>query len=111
MQILIFIIIILTATNLDDVKMEQHEKQHKIIIYTKSYCPYCVRAKQLLKNKNLEYQEIDVEHDQELFEQMLDKSNGQKTVPQIFINGKHIGGCSDLYELDKNKELDKIVGI
>ena len=81
----------------------------KIIIYTKSYCPYCVKAKQLLKNKNLNITEIDITDNESLIEEMLLKSSGRKTVPQIFIDDFHVGGCDDLYALNEKGELDKIL--
>lgn len=81
----------------------------KIIIYTKSYCPYCVKAKQLLKNKNVSFTEIDITNNQSLIEEMLLKSSGRKTVPQIFIDDTHVGGCDDLYALNDKGELDKII--
>ena len=81
----------------------------KIIIYTKSYCPYCVKAKQLLKNKNVTFTEIDITNNQALIEEMLLKSLGRKTVPQIFIDDVSVGGCDDLYALNDKGELDKIL--
>ncbi|MDX1924620.1 MAG: glutaredoxin 3 [Rickettsiaceae bacterium] len=78
----------------------------KIEIFTTTYCPYCVKAKTLLKAKNLEFEEIDVTEDQEMRIALVEKSGGRKTVPQIFIGGVHIGGCDDLYELDKNGSLE-----
>lgn len=81
----------------------------KIIIYTKSYCPYCVKAKQLLKNKNVNAIEIDITNNQSLIEEMLLKSSGRKTVPQIFIDDFHVGGCDDLYALNDKGELDKML--
>ena len=81
----------------------------KVIIYTKSYCPYCVKAKQLLKNKNIDIIEIDITNNQSVIDEMLSKSSGRKTVPQIFINDFHVGGCDDLYELNDKGELDKIL--
>lgn len=80
-----------------------------ILIYTKSYCPYCVKAKQLLSNKNLEFSEIDITNSQVLMEEMLAKSNGKKTVPQIFIGDFHVGGCDDLYSLNEKGDLEKII--
>ncbi len=80
----------------------------KIIIYSKTVCPYCVKAKFLLKRKNAEFQEIMVDSD-EIREEMIEKSGGRKTVPQIFINGKHIGGCDDLYALEADGKLDEIL--
>ncbi len=81
----------------------------KIIIYTKSYCPYCVKAKQLLKNKNVNFTEIDITNNQSLIDEMLLKSSGRKTVPQIFIDDLNVGGCDDLYALNDKGELDKIL--
>lgn len=81
----------------------------KITIYTKSYCPYCVKAKQLFKIKNLEFNEIDITDNQELIDEMLKRSNGRKTVPQIFIGEYHVGGCDDLYALDEKGELNKLL--
>ena len=81
----------------------------KIIIYTKSYCPYCVKAKQLLKNKNTNFTEIDITNNQSLLEEMLLKSSGRKTVPQIFIDDVNVGGCDDLYALNDKGELDKML--
>lgn len=80
----------------------------KVIIYTKSYCPYCVKAKSLLDIKGAEYQEINVEEGDYL-EEMLKKSEGMKTVPQIFIGALHVGGCDDLYALEKEKKLDDLL--
>ncbi len=71
-----------------------------VIIYTTPVCPYCVRAKSLLKSKNITYTEIDVSDENER-EKMIKLANGRRTVPQIFIDDKHIGGCDDLYALDK----------
>ena len=72
----------------------------EIILYTTGYCPYCVRAKELLKRKGQSFTEINAEDDA-VREEMVAKSGGRRTVPQIFINGQHIGGCDDLYALDK----------
>ena len=80
----------------------------EVKIYTTSYCPYCKRAKQLLDSKDVKYEEIDVEHDQKLFEE-LQKKTHMMTVPQIFINGKLIGGCDDLHALESKGELDRLL--
>jgi glutaredoxin 3 len=80
-----------------------------IEIYTTKVCPYCVRAKNLLKAKDADYTEIDVTGDDAGREALLKRSNGMRTVPQIFINGKHIGGCDNLYELEEKGELDKLL--
>ena len=67
------------------------------------------KAKTLLEIKKQKVQEIDITNDAKAQEEMLSKSNGSKTVPQIFINGKHIGGCDDLYALNDKGELDKLL--
>ena len=83
---------------------------HTLIIYTLTTCPYCIRAKALLDKKNIIYQEIEVsKYTKEQREELRKKANDQKTVPQIFINGKHIGGCDNLYQLEEKGELDKLL--
>ncbi len=82
---------------------------NKVIIYTKSICPYCVKAKALLDRKNCKYQEINIENDESLRSEMMLKSSGRKTVPQIFIGDYHVGGCDDLYELEQNNKLDNLI--
>jgi len=77
-----------------------------IIIYTKNNCPYCIRAKDLLNKRKLEYKEINISENPELLEEMLEKSQGMKTMPQIFIDEKHIGGCDDLYKYDEDVGFD-----
>ena len=81
----------------------------KVIIYTTSVCPYCVRAKSLLKRKNVEYQEMNVENDETLRNEMIDKAGGLRTVPQIFVDDYHVGGCDDLYDLDSQGKLDELI--
>jgi len=78
----------------------------KIIIYTTTTCPYCVRAKALLDRKGTTYQEINAEYPS-VREEMVQKAGGRKTVPQIFIGDFHVGGCDDLYELEKQGKLDE----
>ena len=80
----------------------------EIIIYTTKVCPYCVKAKMLLQKKNAKYQETDASDDK-VREDMIVKAGGKRTVPQIFINGKHIGGCDDLYALESKGELDSLL--
>jgi len=80
-----------------------------IRIYTTTYCPYCVRAKQLLDKKGLSYQEIDVTNKPDLRQELVQMSGGRQTVPQIFFGDRHIGGCDDLYELERTGELDKLI--
>ena len=80
----------------------------KITIYTTDYCPYCVKAKVLLQKKQVAFEEIKIVSD-EMRDAMIVKSGGRRTVPQIFIGEKHIGGCDDLYELDRQKKLDELL--
>ena len=80
-----------------------------IVIYTKLVCPYCVRAKQLLDRKKVTYEEIRVDLDPVRRDEMIERSQRQ-TVPQIFINDYHVGGCDDLYELDRQGKLDELLG-
>lgn len=80
----------------------------EVIIYTTKVCPYCVRAKMLLQKKNAEYKEIDAT-DPSIREEMISKAGGQRSVPQIFIGGKHIGGSDDLYALNSKGELDDLL--
>ena len=83
----------------------------KITIYTTPYCPFCIRAKQLLKNKNIDFQEIDLSEEPDQFDEMSKKSKGARTVPQIFVDDTHIGDCDYIHELDNQGKLDKILGI
>ncbi len=80
-----------------------------IIIYSTPVCPYCNRAKDLLKRKGQEWQEIDVAADEAARTTMMEKAGGRHTVPQIFINGQHVGGFDDLHKLDTEGELDKLL--
>jgi glutaredoxin 3 len=82
---------------------------HTIEIYTTPYCPYCVRAKALLTEKGVDYTETDVSSDGGLREAMTERAGGRRTVPQIFIDDRHIGGCDDLYALDGRGELDPLI--
>ena len=81
-----------------------------ITIYTTSVCPYCVRAKDLLKRKGrADYREINIANSPDAIKEMLSRSGGRKTVPQIFIGDTHVGGCDDLYALDSKGELDALL--
>ena len=79
-------------------------------IYITMWCPFCHRAKQLLDRKGIEYREIDIGGDPIRKEEMLDRSEGRRTVPQIFIDNCGIGGSDELVELDRRGELDSILG-
>ena len=81
---------------------------NNIEIYTKAYCPFCHRAKAVLDSKGLRYKEIDVYGDNQLMEEMIKRSK-RRTVPQIFIDGKHIGGSDDLMRIKQTDELDKLL--
>lgn len=81
----------------------------EIDIYTSAFCGYCARAKRLLKEKGAEFNEISVDMNTALREEMTEKAGGRYTVPQIFINGRHVGGCDDLHALDARGELDKLL--
>ncbi len=82
---------------------------HKVEVYSTTYCPYCDKAKNLLKAKGISYQEIDVTNDLELRQKLVEKAQGRKTVPQIFINDQHIGGFDDLDNCEKTGELDRML--
>ena len=77
-------------------------------IYTKAFCPYCWRAKQLLEAKGVEYREIPVDYGGEAREIMIERAQGRTTVPQIFIREHHVGGCDDLFDLHRSGQLDEL---
>ena len=77
-----------------------------VIIYTSSLCGYCYRAKSLLKRKNIPYKEIDIDLDFEKRNEMVKRSNGKTSVPQIFFKNYHVGGCDDLFKLEEEKGLE-----
>ncbi len=79
-----------------------------VIVYSSAHCPYCVMAKQLLERKGVSYEEIRVDLDPSKREEMMKKSR-QRTVPQIFINNKAIGGYTDLVAIDRAKQLDSLL--
>jgi glutaredoxin 3 len=81
----------------------------KVLIYTTPICPYCVRAKSLLKKKGASYQEIDVFMDHDARVEMETRAKGRRTVPQIFIDDTHVGGCDELYALEHDGKLDPLL--
>jgi glutaredoxin 3 len=83
--------------------------QPDVVIYVAGWCPYCQRARGLLSKKGVQFREVDVDDDPKLREQMIARS-GRRTVPQIFIGEKHVGGCDDLLALDGRGELDRLIG-
>ena len=82
--------------------------QAVVTVYVSDWCPYCERAKGLLSQKNVAFSEINVEDEPKFREEMMARSQ-RRTVPQIFIGDKHIGGCDDLFELDRSGELDRLI--
>ena len=78
-------------------------------IYTKATCPYCVRARRLLEIKKVPFREIAVDRGGPPKEEMVQRANGRTTVPQIFIDGRHIGGCDDLMALEYDGKLDALL--
>tara|TARA_B100000963_G_scaffold345199_1_gene349005 strand:- start:904 stop:1179 length:276 start_codon:yes stop_codon:yes gene_type:complete len=83
----------------------------KIEIYTTMFCPFCVRAKQLLDSKQVMYDETDVTARLSLRKTMTNRANGRTSVPQIFIDGQHVGGCDDLVALEKSGQLDRLLQV
>ncbi len=78
-------------------------------IYTWSTCPFCIRAKALLKKKGVDFTEYVIDGDEAAREQMAQRSNDSRSLPQIFINNQHIGGCDDIYALDRQGKLDPLL--
>ncbi len=83
----------------------------KIEIYTTDYCPFCVKAKNLLNKKKVVFKEINVSNDDNLREKMTKMANGVRSVPQIFADGIHIGDCDKIHQLDKENKLDSLLGL
>ncbi len=81
----------------------------KIILYTKDYCSYCNQTKDFLIRKDIEFTEFDIQADPALVDEMIERSGGRRTVPQIFIGDKHLGGASDFFELHEKGELDALL--
>jgi len=82
----------------------------EIVMYSTGWCPYCVRARALLERKGLALREIKVDEDPSARDTMLARSGGRRTVPQIFIGERHVGGFDELYALDRSGELDALTG-
>jgi glutaredoxin 3 len=81
----------------------------EVIMYWKPGCPYCASAEALLRQKGITPIKFRIDNDSNLRAEMIEKSGGRKTVPQIFINGRHIGGCDDLYALEEQNALDSLL--
>lgn len=83
----------------------------EVEIYSSMFCPFCYRAKRLLSEKGVEFTEIDVDTSPGRRNEMLERANGRHTVPQIFIDGAHVGGSDDLAALDRGGKLDAMLGL
>lgn len=81
----------------------------KVEIYTWSMCPFCLRAKALLDDKGLDYKEYCIDGDEGARSKMAQRANGRRSVPQIFIDDQHIGGCDELYHLEQQGKLDPLL--
>ena len=92
--------------------LNRHPERVKanVEIYTWQTCPYCIRAKMLLWWKGVNYTEYKIDGDEAARNLMAERANGRRTVPQIFINDQHVGGCDDLYKLDQLGQLDPLLG-
>lgn len=80
-----------------------------VVMYFKPYCPYCHRAERLLNQKGVSIESINIAEFPERRAEMIERAHGRSTVPQIFINNQHIGGCDDLYELERQGKLDALL--
>jgi glutaredoxin 3 len=83
----------------------------RVEIYSTLFCPYCARAKSLLAKKGVEFENIDVMEDSARRDEMVERAGGRYTVPQIFIDGEHVGGCDDIYALEHAGKLDAKLGL
>ena len=82
-----------------------------VVMYSSMLCPYCSMAKRLFGEKGIEFEEISVDADRGARDEMLARANGAYTVPQIFIDDHHVGGCDELYALERSGELDPMLGL
>ena len=80
----------------------------RIEMYVKAFCPYCYRAEKLLESKGVEFETYEL-NSAELRQEMIQRANGRTTVPQIFIDNHHVGGCDDLYALDREGKLEQLL--
>ena len=83
----------------------------QVDIYTTMWCPYCSRAKSLLERKGVAYREISLDEEPGRRTEMVERAHGGRTVPQIFIDGEHVGGCDDIHALDRAGKLDAKLGL
>ena len=99
--------------NLINTLFNRHPERIKadIEIYTWQTCPYCIRAKMLLRWKGAKFTEYKIDGDEAARSKMSERANGKRSVPQIFINNQHIGGCDEMYKLDTQGKLDPLLVI
>ncbi|NJN75858.1 MAG: glutaredoxin 3 [Synechococcaceae cyanobacterium RL_1_2] len=83
----------------------------KVEIYTWRSCPFCIRAKSLLKSKNIDFTEYAIDGDEMARDEMAERANGRRSLPQIFIDDRHVGGCDDIHALEYEQKLDQLLGI
>lgn len=81
----------------------------RVEIYVKTTCPFCYRAQELFESKGVQYETYVLDYGSPLREQMIQRAQGRTTVPQIFINGRHVGGCDDLYALERQGKLEQLL--
>ena len=82
-----------------------------VVMYCTMMCPYCVRARNLLREKGVDYEEILIDREPDRRAEMIERSGGVTSVPQIFIGDTHVGGCDDMYAMESRGELDGLLGI
>jgi glutaredoxin 3 len=82
-----------------------------VLIYSSAWCGYCARAKKLLSGKGVAYEDVDVDAEPRRRTEMREKAGGRTSVPQIFIDGVHVGGCDDIHALDETGKLDEMLGV
>ena len=92
-------------------RMEHQTAMPDVVMYTKNICPYCDRAKSLLQSKGVTWEEINLDRQPELIAGMIQRAEGRRTVPQIFVDGVGLGGFDDIAALDRQGKLDPILGL
>ncbi len=83
----------------------------EVVMYSTSWCPYCTRARLLLKEKGVPFTEIDIEREPERRAEMIERAGGRTSVPQIFAGDRHLGGCDDIHALEAQGRLDALLGL
>lgn len=82
----------------------------EVMMYTRTYCPFCTRAKALMQEKGVTFEEVNLDTHPQRRDEMVRRADGRHTVPQIFIGGRGVGGCDDVFELERRGELDELLG-